>query len=330
MVICTLFLAGHSLCIAARSVSTIGKQKMYVAIEPFPDNKPEIYTATITASLITAHFIVPKLGTAGNNLAIEYQLSGLGLAAVEATAFENPKYLSRWVYTTSAFPKEMEIVFNYLGAMQTKKSGEYSKSAIPKLTNRFRSNRYYRLLFEIRNVGRTLLKSFGFGKITYRLDVVNLTDMGTVSGILLTPKSEMELYPGEKQTVSYLIPPLSPGEYLIKLLAYWNETQIIAETNLSVTVIDQEVVEWGAVLPERVPHPTIGMFSTPILSLQEPLHAYRIHEITDSNNPTLSGILLLSMPEKDCAVIVRLLTPSQIATASFQVSVKKPKKKKRV
>jgi len=319
------------------SSSPAVKPKIYYNFTPMPPPAPEEFSAIITAGTSSAWVMVPKSTVVKKNLVIRYQLSGIGLAAVEVTAFENPGYLNRWVYTTSAFPKEMKIAFNYLGSVQAKKSGEYPKKAVLKFTDRFSSGQYYRLFFEIRNIGRTMLKSRGFGKLGYRLDVVRLEEISPAAfpGTLLTPKTATELYPGDKQEVSYLIDPLPPGKYNIILRANWNETQTVAETVLPITVVNEETTPLGSVIPETLPHPEVEMFSKTVLELQEPQHAFRIHELKGHYDNSgefvpdnVSGLLLLSMPEKDCPVIIRLLTPYRIATATVTVTIENPKKKK--
>lgn len=103
---------------APRKLSLTEKPKLYFKFTPPPAAKPDEFSAVLTASQITVQFSLPKLGYAQDVISVQYQLTGIGLAAVEATAFENPEYFNRWVYTTSAFPKDMQITFNYLGAAQ--------------------------------------------------------------------------------------------------------------------------------------------------------------------------------------------------------------------
>jgi hypothetical protein len=344
------FVIGIGLAVFSQSLKVHAKQtskpqtrtakpKLYFRIAPTPEVKPDEFSATLIVSQITATFRLPKSGLAGDVFPVQYDLSGRGLAAVEATAFENPDYLNRWVYTTSAFPKELRIIFNYLGAVPTNKSGEYAKKLIPKLSNRFSVNRYYRILFEVRNFGKTMLKSQGYGKITYSLKIVSVTTANTKIAVIekFSPKVDFDLYPGEKQVISYLIKPLPPGMYLIKMVAILNDTQLIAETDLPITVVTENNPDPGVVVPESIPLQAPEMFPSTVKEWQEPLHSFRIHELREPEWRAISGVLFLPMPDRskirgsfeDCSVILRLVTPSGLSTATVKVTLEKHKKKGR-
>jgi hypothetical protein len=301
---------------------------------PLPPAMPsDVFLATLTAAQITAQFNVPKLVYPKENLQIPYQLTGIGQAAVEATAFENPVYLSKWVYTTSAFPKDMEIIFNYLGVVATNKSGDYPKKTSLKLSNRFTTNNYYLIRFEIRNFGKTMLKSQGYGQVTYLLKIVNPTspDIDLYTLPRISPKTMVELYPGDKQAVSYLIKPLPLGTYLLKMVAMLNSNTPVAETDLPITVIKENIPDPGMVISETIPVSSPPMFPPNMKEWQESLHTFRIHELVESalGGLSFSGILNLPMADKDGTVVLRLITPSGLATTSVTVTLEKHKRKKR-
>ncbi|MDI6783643.1 MAG: hypothetical protein QME64_06045 [bacterium] len=307
------------------------KPKLYFQIPPPPAVQPDEFSAILIASQITAQFRLPNAGYAGDVFPVQYYLSGIGLAAVEATAFENPEYLTRWVYTTSAFPRELRLLFNYLGTIPTNKAGEYPKELRLKLSNRFSVNRYYRLFYELRNFGKTMLKSRGYGNVSYRLQIVTANEASTEQYSLdnFSPKADFDLYPGEKQVVSYLIKPLAPGSYIFKLVAFLNDTQPVAETDLPVTVVNAEFIpiyrdlpDPGAVIPESIPVPAPAMFPVSIKEWQEPLHSFRIHELKEPELTAISGVLWLPMPDRNCSVVLRVVTPSGLATATVKVSLK--------
>lgn len=297
-------------------------------IPPPPTVPSEVYSAILTAAQITVQFNVPKSVAPKENLPIQYNLTGIGQAAVEATAFENPAYLSRWVYTTSAFPKDIDVIFNYLGAVPASKSGTYSNKLIPKLTDRFSTKNYTLIFFEIRNFGKMMLKSKGYGQVQFILKLVNLTMPNSEPYIAprFSPKPDFELYPGDRQEVAYLIKPLPIGTYLLKMIAIWNNNKPIAETNLAVTVVKDSQPELGTVIPETIPLLPPPLFSKETPELQEPLHTFRVHELSELNKFKYSGMLALPMEEKSRTVILRLITPSGLVTTSVSVAVEKRKK----
>ncbi|MFB3894768.1 MAG: hypothetical protein ACE14V_00540 [bacterium] len=300
-------------------------------IPPPPAMPSEIYSAILTAAQITVQFNVPKSVSPKENLQIQYELTGIGQAAVEATAFENPAYLSKWVYTTSAFPKDIDVIFNYLGAVPANKSGTYSKKFIPKLTDRFSANNYTLIFFEIRNFGKTMLKSQGYGQVKYILKLVNPTMPNSDPYIAsrFSPKPDFELYPGDRQEVAYLIRPLPVGTYLLKMIAIWNDNTPIAETDLAITVVKDNRPELGTVIPETIPLLRPPLFSKETPELQEPLHTFRVYELSEPNKFKCSGILALPMEGKSRTVILRLITPSGLATTSVSVVVEKRKRERR-
>lgn len=154
------------------------------------------------------------------------------------------------------------------------------------------------------------------------------TELYTIEGF--GPKNAVDLYPGEKQVVSYLINPLPIGTYLIKMVAFMNKDQLVAEADLPITIIKENIPDPGTAIPEMMPVSTPSMFPPEIKELQEPLHTFRIHELKEPDLLKFSGILNLPMPDKDCTVVLRLITPSGLATASVNVTIEKRKKRGRV
>ena len=290
---------------------------------------PERYFSNVLhAGKSHASFRLPIHCPAYSILTIDYTIQGNDtFAALEANAFEDSARSLSISASNSALPYRLKLDIGYIGNIPSKGLGEPLLESIPHHRRNYSSNKYYHHIFQIRNIGDCILKSQGFGMVTYRLRIAdekgNIMDWGDSYMQTL----DHDLYPGDTATLSCLINPLPVGNYILQIVANfhnesaidsWDPGPVIARLDLPIHITEEDNPSPGFLIPQRQDIYPPPIFPKGFYHWEEFLQAFQVHAL---DNTELKGQLYLEMPAESRDIILKLITPKSITIASWKIQI---------